>query len=202
MSRQRGSIRWAIILGIIFGQRLLRMAATSHPEWGIVIYPLIAIVAVFIYSTWLADPLMNLVMRFDRYGRHALTSDQFAQANLIGACLLLAAGLFGIECWFELGHLPSLMVLLLSIPLTTIHSADAGWPRRMCIIVSIALGAIAAFEIFALHLLHLAIIRKYLGFYSGPLAMAATSLMLVYFIGIMVWSLLATTWIVRVKPVK
>ena len=202
MSRQRGPIRWAIILGVIFGQRLLRVAVSSHPEWGIVIYPLIALVAVFIYSTWLANPLMNLVMRFDRNGRHALTNDQFAQANLIGACLLLAAGLFGCEWWFGLSHLPSLMVLLLSIPLTTIHDADAGWPRRLCVIVSVALGAIVAFEVFALHLLHLAVMRRHFDSYSAPLAVAAVSLLTVYLVGIMVWSLLGTAWIVRVKPVK
>ena len=200
MGRQRGGVRWAIILGILFGQRLLHGVATSHPEWGIVVYPLIALIAVFIYSTWLANPLMNLVMRFDRFGKHALTKDQFAQANLIGVCLFLAAGLFGIELWLHLGHLPSLMLLLLTIPLTSIHDASPGWPRRMSVIVTTALGLIAAFEIFAIHLLHVALIHQHLGESETLLAAAAIALMPVYFFGVLGWSLLAVAWIERAQP--
>lgn len=199
MSRQRGAVQWVIILGVLFGQRLLNAIATSHPEYGIVIYPLLAVIAVAVFSTWLANPLMNLVMRFDPYGRHALTRDQTWQANLIGSCLLAAAGLFATELTLGIHHLGSLLVLLLSIPLTTIHQASVGWPRRLCVAVALAFTAIAAFEAYVLcstHGIAPGVFRS-----DGEEALIGFAMLLlpIFTLGILVWSI-AAGFVVRMQP--
>jgi tetratricopeptide (TPR) repeat protein len=200
MSRQRGAMRWVIFIGIFLGQRALNAVARSHPEWGVVVYPLIALVAVFVFSTWLANPLMNLVMRLDPYGRHALTCDQRAQANLVGCCLLAAAALFVAELAGGRSHLPSLIVVLLALPLTSIHDAAAGWPRRISTIVASAFALIAVFEVVAIHVLRLAVAGKQFGESDAILAVAATSLLPVYVIGLLLWTVLAVAWIERATP--
>lgn len=200
MSRQRATMQWVFIIVVIFGRSYLTNLARQHPEWGVVLYPLLALLAAAIYSTWLAHPLMNLVMRFHPQGRHALTRDQHLQANLIGACLLLAAGLFVLELAFSFIHLPSFMILLLSIPLTSIHDATAGWPRRISVIVSVAFGAIALFEVFAIHLIRLSVISQQFGSNEAILTLVALKLMPVFFYGILVWSIASVFWISKAEP--
>ena len=200
MSRQRAAMQWVFLIVVIFGRGYLTNLARQHPEWGIVLYPLLALLAVAIYSTWLANPLMNLVMRFHPQGRHALTHDQHHQANLIGACLLLAGGLFGVELVCGLKHLPSFMILLVSMPLTSIHDATAGWPRRISVIASVTFGAIALFEVFAIHLVRLSIISQQFGSSEAILMLAALQLMPVFFYGILIWTIASVFWISQAAP--
>lgn len=203
MSRQRASLQWIFVIVIIFGRSWLIGVAKRNPELGIVIYPLLAVVAVAIYSTWLANPLMNLVMRFHPQGRHALTRDQHTQANLVAACLFLAGGLFSVELALGLrSHLPSFMVLLVSFPLTLIHDSSPGWPRRICTIAAVTFGAIALFEVFALHVARLAILRDQ--FHDSEvllfLILASIKLVPVFFYGILLWTIAAVFWVQKAEP--
>jgi hypothetical protein len=141
-------------------------------------------------------------MRFDRHGRHALTKDQYQQANLVAACLILAAGLFGIEMILGLRHLPSFLLLLLTIPVTSIHNATEGWPRRLSIIAASTFALIAAFEIFAIHFVRLSFIQKQLGELDVFLVLAAVQLIPVYFYGILIWAILDMAWINRAQPTR
>lgn len=202
MSRQRGSIRWVIFIGIFVGQRVLNTVAREHPEWGVVAYPLIALVAVFVFSTWLANPLMNLVMRLDRFGKHALTRDQTTQANLVGLCLGAAALLFAAELALGLHHLPSLLVVLLALPVSSVHEAAVGWPRRISMIAATAFTLIAAFEVVAIHVLSIAVHGGQADEPTAMLGAAAVVLLPIYFIGILLWSILAVAWIERATPEK
>lgn len=203
MGRQRASLQWLFIIVIIFGRSWLTGVAKQNPELGIVIYPLLAVVAVAIYSTWLAHPLMNLVMRFHPQGRHALTHDQHIQANLVAACLFLAAGLFSIELALGLkSHLPSFMVLLVSFPLTMIHDSSPGWPRRISIVAATTFALIALFEVFALHVARLAVLQE--RFQDSEvmlfLILASIKLIPVFFYGILLWSLASMFWIQKAEP--
>lgn len=200
MGRQRAAMRWVLIVGIIVGRNVLTNVAKQYPEWGIVLYPILALLAVAIYSTWLANPLMNLVMRAHPQGRHALTRDDYHQANLIGACLLLAGGLFVAELCLGLKHLPSFMVLLVSIPLTSIHDASPGWPRRISVIAATTFGAMALFMVFALHVIRLSAIQHSFNDVDTFLALATAKLVSVFFYGIFLWSILSVFWISKAEP--
>jgi len=204
MSRQRGAVRWVIILGILFGQNALRTVAKQHPELGIIVYPLVALVAVFIYSTWLADPLMNLVMRLDRYGRHALTADQRSQSNLIGGCLLMAAVLFVVEWQLDLMYLPSLLFLLLSIPLSSIHDSAVGWPRRISVLVGLGFTLMAVYATVIMHL-----VESFAPGDKTPLPPLMNLLISggflavpVFLIGILAWSFIGPAVVQRAQPTR
>lgn len=201
MNRQRASMQWVFIIVLVFGRGYLTNLAQRQPELGVVIYPLLAVLAVAIYSTWLAHPLMNLVMRFHPQGRHALTRDQHHQADLVAVCLLLAGGLFTVELGLGLkSHMPSFMILLVSFVLTTIHDASPGWPRRISVIASVTFGAIALFEVFALHVVRLSAIRDQIGDSDVFLILAAVKLMPVFFYGILAWTLASVFWIQKAEP--
>jgi tetratricopeptide (TPR) repeat protein len=90
MSRLRRGKQWMVMLGLLLFVRLLRLVfpPTAH-FWlsGLVLGAYFG----FVMLTWLADPLFNLVLRFNRYGRLALSQEQVIASNWLGG--LLSAGL-------------------------------------------------------------------------------------------------------------
>ena len=91
MGRQSGRIQWAFILVTFFGQRFVRNLAASEPKLGLVLWPLLVLFYVFVYLSWTAVPLFNLLLRFDRYGRHVLSRRERRDTNWFGASILLVA---------------------------------------------------------------------------------------------------------------
>jgi hypothetical protein len=79
-----------VFIGIVIGIQLMLWMPDSGPLLiaGIVIgtcYMLFAI------SFWIADPLFNLLLRFDRFGRMVLTDAQCTDTNWMAAALITVA---------------------------------------------------------------------------------------------------------------
>jgi tetratricopeptide (TPR) repeat protein len=131
MSRLSGRTQTAIIFGGWFGQRMLRGAARENPELGPYVWPIIIAYAIFVWMTWLAHPLFNLLLRLSKYGRHALSREQTITSNWILALLLIAiASAMSLLTGFAEWKLAAgLSALLLTIPVSTIWLCDEGWPR-------------------------------------------------------------------------
>ncbi|MCL2700468.1 MAG: tetratricopeptide repeat protein [Phycisphaerae bacterium] len=77
-------MRWGLILGVILAIRLAREVS----PWLVV--PLLA----FVYLTWTAKPLFNLLLRLDKFGRLVLTRDERRATSLIAVLLLAAVASF------------------------------------------------------------------------------------------------------------
>lgn len=98
MSRLDGRARWGIIIGLVLVINIL-------PAGFTIPYLL------FVLLTWVADPLFNLLLRLDPFGRYVLNEDEIKGANAIGVCLLAAvaaliAGVVmgeGVAYWVALG---------------------------------------------------------------------------------------------------
>jgi tetratricopeptide (TPR) repeat protein len=92
-----------IVFGGIFGFRILRNVARENPAMGVVIYPLLAIYIAFVVASWLADPLLNLLLLAKAEGRALLKGAERTAALLVGAALgtaslaALAGWAFSIE---------------------------------------------------------------------------------------------------------
>ncbi len=144
MARLSGGTQTAIILGGFFGSRMLRGAAEQNPALGPYVWPIIIAYAFFVWMTWLANPLFNLLLRLSRYGRHALSRDQTVTSNWILALLLIGAAsagslALGIADWkISL----ALTALLLTIPVSTIWICDKGWPRWTNGAIATAMAAV------------------------------------------------------------
>ena len=76
-----------IVFGGIFGFRILRNVARENPAMGVVIYPLLAIYIAFVVASWLADPLLNLLLLTKAEGRALVKGDERRAALLVGAVL-------------------------------------------------------------------------------------------------------------------
>ena len=82
--------QWVFILVLFFSTRIIRNLAQDNPNLGPILWPMWGILIGFSLMTWIADPLFNLMLRMNRYGRHILNRDQIRGANAIGICILAA----------------------------------------------------------------------------------------------------------------
>ena len=90
MSSLSGRARWMVIIGLFVLARIARATLRDNPEWWPVLGPLLVLYVLFVLGTWIANPLSNLLLRLDRFGRLALSRDEVIASNLIAGCLSLA----------------------------------------------------------------------------------------------------------------
>ena len=116
--------RLLLIAGFL-GYNLLRRVAGDQPALRWVIWPLLAAYIAFVILSWLADPLLNLVLLTGREGRRLLGRDERHAALLVGGCLglaLLLGGGAALTGW-DRGYLSALGVGLTSF------AVSATWNR-------------------------------------------------------------------------
>jgi tetratricopeptide (TPR) repeat protein len=133
MQKLSQGAQWAVILGGYAGNRLLGVWRRANPEVAPWILPLQIAYFAFVLLTWLAQPLFNLLLRLNRYGRLALSEEQIRASNWVGGCLLLS--LLAVGGGLVLGFPVWLLLLALvgvgvSLPVSAVFDCQPGWPRR------------------------------------------------------------------------
>ena len=88
--------QWAVILGFYFGVRFLRSVARTNEALEPFLVPVIIILTLVAFSTWVIEPVSNLFLRFNRYGQFLLDKKEKMSANFVaGSFALCACGLVG-----------------------------------------------------------------------------------------------------------
>lgn len=139
MSRLPPKVQFGVVIGGFFGMRVLRQLADSVPALAPLVLPILIVYGLFAVMTWIADPLFNLLLRIDRYGKHALSKDQRIGSTafgitlaiaLIGGALYLTMRLTGGSGLLRALGVDLLLVFgLCLIPVSAIWKCEAGWPR-------------------------------------------------------------------------
>ncbi len=117
--------QWGIIIGFFLAFRLIRSISVSNPSLQPYLNPLLVLIALFAFSTWIIGPVSNLFLRLNKYGKHLLTRDQILSANFVGisAFITLIAGLLYLftqqEHYIVLGIFGLTMMIPLSVMLTS-----------------------------------------------------------------------------------
>lgn len=144
LGRQTSRFQWAFIIGIFFGGRAARMASEAQPELNWLWWPLLGLFYLFVYLSWTAHPMFNLLLRFDRFGRHVLSPDQRLGSNWFGAVFGLA--LASLVAWLgfkqEIGFFGAVVFAVLSICVAATFNRT-GRPRKILGATTVALAAIA-----------------------------------------------------------
>ena len=134
MSRLSRRAQWGVILAGFIGNRILASIAIASPGLAPWVLPLRILYVTFVLLTWTADPIFNLMLRLNRFGRLVLSREQTVASNWIGSCLLLALlGLGG--CFFYTFDsafvIAALVFGFLVIPLAGTFKCRPGWPRKV-----------------------------------------------------------------------
>jgi tetratricopeptide (TPR) repeat protein len=145
MSRLDRRKQWMVVVGGLVLFRVLAYGVEAAPALRPAIFPLMAAYIGFVVLSWIAQPLFNLMLRLNRFGRHALSRDQTVAANWLGACLggvLLSLALGPFIGWATAG-IGALMGIALTLPMSGTFKCARGWPRRAFAGFTAALAASA-----------------------------------------------------------
>ncbi len=147
MSRLSPGVRGGLIVGAYVLVRVLQGAARQHPQVAPFILPIVSFYGIFVLLTWIIDPLFNLALRCNKYGRHALSSRQRWNSTIFGVLLLvtIAAAICGAVTGLLIFFLLALNVGLLIVPATRVLE-DNGKINRgsLAFVAGMALFGIAA----------------------------------------------------------
>lgn len=149
MNQLQSKFQWGVIIGLYILYRLLLNALEHFPILAPLLYPLIVAYILFAFSTWIAQPISNLCLRFHSLGKLALTDDERQASNwvaaLLGVALLLLVLFFtvdptGVSLWL------AIVFGLMMIPVSGIFYVPAGSKaRRNLTIYALLLGACGIF---------------------------------------------------------
>ena len=151
-SKLKGQTLWMIIMGGYFGYRILMSLAENVPVARPFVIPFIALYLAFVLMTWVSVPLFNLLLRFNKFGRMALSDEEKRTSVWVGLCLLVAAIFVG--CYFVIGSeewlIGALSVALMAPTLGLYYSSEEGWPRAVHSILLLTMTFLATLVVFGL----------------------------------------------------
>lgn len=176
MGRQSSRIQWAFIIVTFFGQRIARRAAAENPSLARVIWPLLALFYAFIYLSWTAGVMFNLLLRLDRFGRLVLSRDERIATNWFGGSLLVIAA--AAAWWATTPSTHTLLGLIASAMLSVCIAATVTRDNpRSKLILGLATAALATLALLGLfspyNLFILLFMFGFLAFQFGASALKA-----------------------------
>ncbi|MCC5931652.1 MAG: tetratricopeptide repeat protein [Cyclobacteriaceae bacterium] len=148
MSKLRGTYQWLVIIGFYLFYRLLSHTAQQMPQLQMVIYPFLILLLLVAVSTWIIVPLSNLFLRFNLYGRYALTREDTISSTWVGLALvtgLLSLLIYVISQFFVLMAL-AIYAFTMMIPLSHMFS-EKRKKQNWRLPYVIALGMIGALAV-------------------------------------------------------
>jgi len=147
MSTLSPRARGGLILGAYVLTKVLQGLARQNPTLAPFVAPVVGVYVVFVLLTWTIDPLFNLILQCNRYGRYALSKQQRWSSSLFGALLLggIVAGVCGAITGQGFLFLLALHFGLLIIPATHVPSSEGGVDALpMTVVLLMAVAAIVA----------------------------------------------------------
>ncbi len=87
MGNLTSKYQWGVIIGFYLGSRVLRTIANNNEALQPFLVPLIIILALIAFSTWVMRPISNLFLRFNKYGQLLLGKDEKLSSNFVAVSL-------------------------------------------------------------------------------------------------------------------
>ncbi|HOX82929.1 MAG TPA: tetratricopeptide repeat protein, partial [Chryseolinea sp.] len=100
ISNLTAKYQWAVIIGFYVGFRMLKSLASSSDSLRPFLTPLIVLLGVIAFSTWIITPISNLFLRLNTYGKHLLSKKEMMSSNFVGLSFLLF--IVGVACYLIL----------------------------------------------------------------------------------------------------
>jgi Tfp pilus assembly protein PilF len=147
MSTLPPGVRGGLIVGAYVIVKVLGRVARQNPALTPWIAPIVVFYAIFVLLTWIADPMFNLLLQCNRYGRCALSKKQRWSSSLFGLLLLgaVVAVLGGVLTGLVPYYLLAAHLGLLIIPATHTFEDDGriNWRVSALVLVMVLLAVLA-----------------------------------------------------------
>lgn len=95
ISNLTSKYQWAVIIGFYLSYNLIRRLSNSNSDLAPFLDPLLVILSLIAFSTWITPPLSNLFLRLNQYGKHLLDKKEILSSNFVAICVLVALVGFG-----------------------------------------------------------------------------------------------------------
>jgi tetratricopeptide (TPR) repeat protein len=76
--------QWGVIIGFYVGFKILRVVASNSPTLEPYLMPVIILLSLVAFSTWVIGPIGNLFLRLNKYGKHLLDKKEILSSNFVG----------------------------------------------------------------------------------------------------------------------
>lgn len=144
MSTLSRRAQWGVVIGLYVLFRVLMRGGETNPDYAGYIWPLLYLYIGFVFLTWTASPLFNLLLRLHPFGRYVLSDTERRAATATGVCL--AAGVTGIVCGFALYNAVALILgiicVVMVIPVSAALGQEPGRARTILGLYTLALWAL------------------------------------------------------------
>jgi len=90
MSNLTSKYQWGVIIGFYIGFRVLKTIAKNNESLQPYLIPLLIALAIFAFSTWIIEPISNLFLRFNAYGKLLLTKQEKMSSNFVSASIVIS----------------------------------------------------------------------------------------------------------------
>jgi tetratricopeptide (TPR) repeat protein len=128
MSRLSGRKQWWVLIGLLLVARIVPFLFIPY--------------LLFVFLSWTSDPLSNLLLRLNRYGRLLLTKEEIIASNFVGGLILAAvvSAVIAIMTLNKTAAIAAAGCAMLIIPVAGSFSIEKPKPRRAMFIYTGALG--------------------------------------------------------------
>jgi tetratricopeptide (TPR) repeat protein len=89
MGNLTAKYQWGVILGLYFGTRALTALADANKALKPFLWPVIIVLTLFAFSTWIIKPVSNLFLRFNSYGKFLLDKKEKMSSNFVAISLVV-----------------------------------------------------------------------------------------------------------------
>lgn len=145
MGRLPQRTQWVLLIGGFLAYNFLRRTAEAQPSLKPLIVPLLVLYGAFVLLSWLADPLLNLLLLLRPDGRRLVRPDEKQGALFVGASLgvALLLGLASTLIDWRGAFLGALSVTFTSLAFAAAYQAPAGSQRILLTALAAVLFIIA-----------------------------------------------------------
>jgi tetratricopeptide (TPR) repeat protein len=140
LQNQSTNIQWTVIIGVYIVMRVLRVIASKNEMLRPYLIPIIIVLALAAFSTWIIQPIGNLFLRFNKYGKMLLSKEEKISSTLVASSFGL--GLIGLLLYVitkQENYLPmTIYGISLMLPLSTIFISTSKAKLLRIYIISLA----------------------------------------------------------------
>jgi tetratricopeptide (TPR) repeat protein len=142
MGNLTAKYQWGVLIGFYLGFRGLRMIAKNNESLQPYLIPLMVVLGLIAFSTWIIRPIGNLFLRFNKYGQLLLDKKEKMSSNFVAVSLGIC--LVGVVLYFILSDEKFLGIaafgFAMMLPLGTMFSPSKN--KNALLIYTVALAVV------------------------------------------------------------
>lgn len=140
MGNLTAKYQWGVIIGFYVGMKVLRSVAQNNEALQPYLTPLIVLLALVAFSTWVITPISNLFLRFNKYGQLLLEESERKSSNFVAVSMaVFAAGTLAYLLTSEDRYLPiAVLGFAMMVPFSVMLTPTK--PKYALIVYTVLLG--------------------------------------------------------------